>query len=170
MPLIYTIGYQGRSFEDIRAHVLKLDAVLVDIRYAPYSPRLEFRRAALAQALERRYCWMQTLGNRAYKSGGPVEVVDYPAGRAILAALDKPAILMCACGNYQTTVARWPSCCTPMGLKFRRFCLMEDSCRCFEAPHLRYSTLNQRIHLARVVLCSAPRICLCHCPKNPTCL
>jgi hypothetical protein len=44
---------------------------------------------------------------------------------------------------------------------------MEDSCRCFEAPHLRYSTLNQRIHLARVVLCSAPRICLCHCPTKP---
>jgi hypothetical protein len=49
---------------------------------------------------------MQTLGNRAYKSGEPVEVVDYPAGRAILAALDKPAILMRVCSNYQTCYRR----------------------------------------------------------------
>ncbi len=44
---VYTIGYQGRSIEEISAVVDQLDAILVDIRFSPRSRRPELNLQAL---------------------------------------------------------------------------------------------------------------------------
>jgi uncharacterized protein (DUF488 family) len=93
---VHGIGYNGRTLDDLRRIVEDLDAYLVDIRFAPYSRNPAFRKAALDKAFGDRYRYLQTFGNRNYK-GGPVNLVDYTAGRAALEALDKPALLMCMC-------------------------------------------------------------------------
>ena len=95
--IVYATGYGGRQLSDIRHMVDELGAVLVDIRYAPYSGHPDFRKAALENAFGDRYTHLRDFGNRNYKSGRPVELVDYDAGRAALEALDRPALLMCGC-------------------------------------------------------------------------
>jgi uncharacterized protein (DUF488 family) len=77
--------------------VADLGAVLVDIRFTPYSGHPHFRKAALEDTFGDRYVHLRDLGNRNYKGEGPVELVDYEAGRAALEALDRPALLMCGC-------------------------------------------------------------------------
>jgi len=50
----------------------------------------------LQAALGSRYVHLGAFGNRNYQ-GGPVDIVDYEAGRAALEALERPALLMCMC-------------------------------------------------------------------------
>ncbi len=100
-PPVYGIGYTGRTLDELRHIIEQLDAVLVDIRFAPYSRNPQFRKDALEQALGDRYVYLRAFGNRNYK-GGPVALVDYDVGRAALAALDKPALLMCMCKDPAT--------------------------------------------------------------------
>ena len=101
-PRVYGIGYSGRTVDDITRILDDLDATLVDIRFAPYSRNPEFRKEALERVLGARYVYLRALGNRNYKGGGPVDLVDYAAGRAALAMLDKPALLMCMCKDPAT--------------------------------------------------------------------
>lgn len=98
---VYGIGYSGRTLEDLKRIVKALDATLVDISFAPYSRNPVFRKAALEKTLGDRYVYLRAFGNRNYK-GGPVEIVDYDAGKAALEALDKPALLMCVCKDAAT--------------------------------------------------------------------
>jgi uncharacterized protein (DUF488 family) len=100
-PTIYGIGYSGRTLDDIQRIINELDAYLVDIRFAPYSRNPTFRKANLEKALGERYIYLQALGNRNYQ-GGPIELVDYDAGKFTLETLDKPALLMCMCKNPAT--------------------------------------------------------------------
>lgn len=90
------IGYSGRTMDELERIVQALDAVLVDIRFAPYSRNPAFRKASLQAALGSRYVHLGAFGNRNYQ-GGPVDIVDYEAGRAALEALERPALLMCMC-------------------------------------------------------------------------
>lgn len=92
----YGIGYSGRTMDELERIVQALDAVLVDIRFAPYSRNPAFRKASLQAALGSRYVHLGAFGNRNYQ-GGPVDIVDYEAGRAALEALERPALLMCMC-------------------------------------------------------------------------
>ena len=44
---------------------------------------------------------MPAFGNRNYK-GGPVEIVDYQAGKSLVAAHPRPVILLCVCRDPAT--------------------------------------------------------------------
>lgn len=109
MKQVYGIGYSGRTRDELRRIVEELDVVLVDIRFVPYSRNPDFRKAALQKTLGDRYLHLQALGNRNYK-GGPVDLVDYQAGKAALEALARPALLMCMCKDpvtcHRTVVLR----------------------------------------------------------------
>ena len=98
---VFGTGYSGRTMDDLKRILGELDAYLVDIRYTPYSRNPVFRKAALEAAFGDRYVYLRAFGNRNYK-GGPVEIVDYEAGRTALEALDKPALLMCVCRDPKT--------------------------------------------------------------------
>ncbi len=109
-PKLYATGYGGRTLDVIRQLVDDLDAYLIDIRFVPYSGNPAFRRAELAATFGARYLYLHAFGNRNYKSGGPVDLVDYPAGRDRLAELDRPAILLCGCQDathcHRTTIVK----------------------------------------------------------------
>jgi uncharacterized protein (DUF488 family) len=105
---IYTCGYGRQHPDQIFATLKKLGAVLVDIRYTPWG-RPGFKSFELSRALGAGYIHVKALGNAEYKTGG-MRIADYDAGRAILAGLDHPALLMCACaspdGCHRTVVGR----------------------------------------------------------------
>lgn len=100
---IYTIGYTGRKPQEIKEIVERLDAILLDIRFAPRSRVPRWAKKNLITLIgEDRYQHLKALGNVNYKSGGPIQFVDFEAGRAAIEASDKPVVLMCGCKDYHT--------------------------------------------------------------------
>ena len=101
---IYTLGYTGWKPADIKQEVEQLHAVLLDIRFSPTSRHPQWSKKQLSALLGERYMHSQALGNRNYK-GGPTELVDYEAGKALVVSLlehGTSVILMCACPNVAT--------------------------------------------------------------------
>ena len=98
--MLYTLGYSGWTPEAIQEAAQSHNAVVCDIRYAPASRHPQWRKHQLAQLLGARYQQVQALGNRNYKSGGPVALADYDIGKQVIAELlatGQSVILMCAC-------------------------------------------------------------------------
>jgi uncharacterized protein (DUF488 family) len=106
---VYTAGYSGRSLAALRQLAETLDATIFDVRFSPRSRHPQFSGPRLAEVLGERYVHVPAFGNRNYK-GGPVEIVDYEAGRALVAAHPRPVILLCVCRDpatcHRTVIAR----------------------------------------------------------------
>lgn len=104
---IYTIGYGKRHPSEIAEILSNLAAVLVDIRFSPWG-RPGFKGWELQRFFGADYLHVKALGNADYKSGG-MRIADYAAGKAVLARLERPALLLCACaspvGCHRTVVA-----------------------------------------------------------------
>lgn len=104
---IYTAGYGKRQPSEIAEILDDLGAMLVDIRFNPYG-RPGFKGWEMQRFFAGRYLHVKALGNAEYKTGG-MRIADYAAGRDILARLDCPALLLCACaspvGCHRTVVA-----------------------------------------------------------------
>lgn len=91
---IYTLGYSGWKIEDVEAVLDRLDAVLVDVRMVPRSRIPTWNVGVLGRrfgpastgSAQGRYLWLREFGNRNYK-GGPIDIVDFPAGQAKLAEI-----------------------------------------------------------------------------------
>lgn len=111
---LYTLGYSGHTPAQIKAHVERLGAALIDVRYMARSMQQHWRGAALRQLVgPRNYFHLRCLGNINYKNGGPI-VLDNPNGavwtvRWVLE--ERPAILLCGCaehvGCHRTVAAEW---------------------------------------------------------------
>lgn len=104
MPrLIYTIGYAGWAPEALRAYVLSLQAMLVDVRIAPTSKSPQWRRESLAELCGERYLHMPALGNRNAFNGGPVALNDPEHAIGPISALLEhgPVALLCGCADPQ---------------------------------------------------------------------
>src|SRR5215467_13968699 len=98
--MLYTLGYSGWTPQSIQAEAQARNAVVCDIRYSPASRHPQWRQRQLSQLLGARYQHVQALGNRNYKSGGPIELADDEAGKQAIAELlptGQSVILMCAC-------------------------------------------------------------------------
>jgi uncharacterized protein (DUF488 family) len=106
---LYTIGYLGRTQDELVGLLQEHTAVLLDIRYAPYSRNPQFTGAALKQRLGEDYLYVQALGNINYKSGGEIKIANFPAGLKLIQSLSRPAVMMCACRDahscHRTVVA-----------------------------------------------------------------
>jgi uncharacterized protein (DUF488 family) len=103
--MLYTLGYSGWTPEAIQAEAQARNAVVCDIRYSPASRHPQWRKHQLSQLLGARYQHVQALGNRNYKSGGPIALADYDAGKQVTAAIlatGQSVILMCACKDLTT--------------------------------------------------------------------
>ena len=105
---VYTAGYGGRHFEDMVAWLDALDADLFDIRFSPRSRNPVWSGTELAKRLGDRYVHVLAFGNRNYK-GGPVDLMDYEAGKRQVLNWPRPVILLCVCTDpthcHRTTVA-----------------------------------------------------------------
>jgi uncharacterized protein (DUF488 family) len=97
---LYTFGYRGESIGNLKAHVERLNGMVVDVRYNPYSPNPTWSKLGLMKVFGERYIWLKDLGNRNYK-GGPIEIVDMEAGLARIEGMTAP-ILLCACSDVTT--------------------------------------------------------------------
>jgi uncharacterized protein (DUF488 family) len=103
--MLYTLGYSGWTPQAIQETAQAHNAVVCDIRYSPASRHPQWRKRQLSQLLGARYQHVQALGNRNYKSGGPIELADYEAGKQVIAeilATGQSVILMCACKDRAT--------------------------------------------------------------------
>lgn len=105
---VFTVGYSGKSLPDIQRLIAEREAVLFDIRFKPFSQNPAFQLATLSRRLGDDYLHVGAFGNVNYK-GGPIEIVDYERGRALVEASERPVILMCVCGDpthcHRTVVA-----------------------------------------------------------------
>ena len=82
---IYATGYANWPFNALLEKAKQLDAVIVDIRLVPRSRKSEWRQGLMMARLRRRYLHIRQWGNLKYK-GGPIQVADFPAGKARLQA------------------------------------------------------------------------------------
>lgn len=101
MREVYTIGYAGRTADELEGIIEELGAVVWDIRYRPYSKSKEWCREALRERLGSDYRHVRAFGNKTYKAG-EIDIADFDAGLALLETGDQPVILMCACWRYVT--------------------------------------------------------------------
>ena len=97
--MIYAIGYNATTVEELQEIREKLDAVIVDIRYMPYSRNAKWNRTNLIKVFPPgKYRWVKQLGNVNYK-GGPVYLYDPAPVIDQLVTTDKNIILMCMCAK-----------------------------------------------------------------------
>ena len=98
---IFTTGYTGKTLQSLHQTAEELGAMIVDIRFSPHSRNPSFNLANMRKVLGDAYIHMPELGNADYKSNN-IRLVNYPAGREKLRALQVPAILLCACKDPKT--------------------------------------------------------------------
>lgn len=106
---IYTTGYTGKNIAELSAMLEKFDAVLADIRFAPYSKHLEWRRDYLKLLLKNKYRHVSALGNRTYKEN-KITIHNFELGLKVIESWNENVVLMCACKElencHRSTVAK----------------------------------------------------------------
>jgi Protein of unknown function, DUF488. len=100
MTKIFTTGYTGKAVEQLPALLDFYEAVLADIRFAPTSRHLEWRKTYLALLLKNRYRHVPALGNRLYKSDG-VQIHNMELGIRLVESWNTNVILLCACAELE---------------------------------------------------------------------
>lgn len=94
--MIYTTGYTGKDINDLKPMLDAFDAVLVDVRFAPYSQILHWRQMYLKVLLGRKYLHIPNLGNRTYKED-KITIQNLKLGVETVLNLEKNVVMMCAC-------------------------------------------------------------------------
>jgi len=105
MNTIYTLGYQASTPEAVKRYVADLDALLVDIRHAPFSRDPRWAGSSIRNWLGSiRYVHCPGYGNLNYRNSGPVALFDPAAAvRHLRPLLERQSlILLCVCGNAET--------------------------------------------------------------------
>jgi uncharacterized protein (DUF488 family) len=99
---VYTTGYTGKRHGELKPLVVRLGALLLDIRLSPRSRVPHWRGDALAQLLGERYRHVPALGNVNYKrkEDEPIRIADLEAGVSeILSLAPSPVLLLCGCAD-----------------------------------------------------------------------
>ncbi len=96
MTKIYTTGYTGKDVNDLKPMLEALDAMLIDIRFAPYSQVMHWRKVYLKALLGEKYRHIPNLGNRTYKEN-KITIQNLKLGIETILNLPTNIVLMCAC-------------------------------------------------------------------------
>lgn len=96
---IFATGYTGRDINDLKPLVDALGAILVDIRFAPYSQVMVWRQVYLKTLLGSKYLHIANLGNREFKEKGKVSIQNLSLGIETLLGLNTNLILFCVCAE-----------------------------------------------------------------------
>ena len=97
---IYTTGYTGKDVNDLKPLLEMLDAMLIDIRFAPFSRIFHWRKVYLKALLGERYRHIANLGNRTYKED-KVTIQNLELGIKTILNLPTDIVLMCACDREE---------------------------------------------------------------------
>lgn len=102
MHTLYTLGHNTWSIEQLATELERLNALLIDIRYNPYSSREEWRKEALRARFGKNYIHASALGNTNYQ-GGPIRLANPQKAVGPIARhlAERNCILMCACADWQ---------------------------------------------------------------------
>jgi len=103
--MIYTLGYTGCDPGDLRDLAHLKSTVVIDTRFSPRSRVPAWDGAALKALLGGSYTHDRNLGNRNYKNGRPIEIVNLRRGlEGVKAYLkhDLNVLLLCACSDLKT--------------------------------------------------------------------
>lgn len=104
MPDIYTFGYQGQKVETLMAEMERVNGIVVDVRYSPYSRNQQWSKKRLQATFTSRYIHIPELGNVHYKVNKPIKIADMAAGAAQVAAVMDAGfapILLCVCKDVR---------------------------------------------------------------------
>lgn len=97
---IYTTGYTGREIEYLKPLLEKLEAMLIDIRFAPYSRVMHWRKVYLKTLLGKRYRHVPNLGNRTFREK-KITIQNLDLGLQTVLSLPQNVVLMCACPDME---------------------------------------------------------------------
>jgi uncharacterized protein (DUF488 family) len=101
-PCIYTTGFAGKDFALLPDLLNFLDAVLIDVRFAPTnSQEIQWRKDYLKLLLKDRYRHVPHLGNRLSKESGQQAIQNLSLGIKIIAELKANLLLMCQCPRIE---------------------------------------------------------------------
>lgn len=99
---VYTTGFAGKDFADLPVLLDFLDAVLIDIRFAPAAGKpVEWRKDYLRLLLRDRYLHVPHLGNRISKGPGAHSIQNLNLGIRIITELGTNLLLMCECLRFE---------------------------------------------------------------------
>ncbi len=96
MQKIFTTGYTGKDINDLKPMSQALDAILVDVKFAPFSQVLHWRQMYLKILLGKKYLHIPNLGNRTYKEE-KITIQNLKLGVETVLNLEANVVLMCAC-------------------------------------------------------------------------
>ena len=96
MRKIFTTGYSGKEISDLKPMLERLDAMLFDIRFAPHSQIMHWRKIYLKALLGEKYRHIPNLGNRTFNEN-KITIQNLQLGIETLLNLETNVVLMCAC-------------------------------------------------------------------------
>lgn len=82
------------------------DAMLIDVRFAPYSQVMHWRKVYLKVLLGERYRHVPNLGNRTFKEN-KITIQNLKLGIETVLHLRKNCVLMCACDELKNCHRRF---------------------------------------------------------------
>jgi hypothetical protein len=91
---IYATGYLGRDIKDLKPLVESLFAILIDIRFAPYSQVMVWRQIYLKTLLGNKYLHIPNLGNLEFKKTGKISIQNLNLGIETLLSLNTNLLLL----------------------------------------------------------------------------
>jgi len=101
-PCVCTTGYTGKEFTILPDLLDFLDAVLIDIRFAPTTGKqVEWRKDYLQLLLKDRYLHVPHLGNRISKGSDIQSIQNLDLGIKIITELRTNLLLMCECLRFE---------------------------------------------------------------------
>ena len=101
-PCIYTTGFADQDFRLLPGLLDFLDAVLVDIRFAPTTGvQIQWRKDYLRLLLKDRYRHVPHLGNRVSKKSGVPSIQNLSLGIKIITEMRANLLLMCECPRVE---------------------------------------------------------------------
>ncbi|HMS40728.1 MAG TPA: DUF488 family protein [Pyrinomonadaceae bacterium] len=98
---IFATGYSEKDINDLKPLVERLNAILVDIRFVPYSEIMFWRRVYLKTLLGNKYLHIVNLGNRSFKERDKISIQNLNLGLETLLSLNTNVILFCACAEAE---------------------------------------------------------------------
>lgn len=104
MNKVFTCGYSGHTVAQLKQAAEMHKARVLDIRLSRCSRLPEWNEAALKRALGWRYVPVPTLGNKNYKTGGPIEIYAPKLGCDVVENLLRAnsQILLCGCRDFNS--------------------------------------------------------------------
>ena len=105
----YTIGYSGRTMEDLQRILAKEDGAILDIRISPRSRKPGFNKKQLSAAFDDDYLWVPEFGNNSDTGG--IELYNPALGLEMVKAIYDDSVsdgwngavfLMCLCKDAAT--------------------------------------------------------------------